>query len=71
MDIPSHSVLQKLHNLDRSLSEFHDRLSNVLYGEEYTRCVKHLQGDDLAWLVDYLDQVRRHVVCFLSSLKPA
>ena len=42
-------------------SEFHDQLSNILYGEEYRRCAQDLQGDDLVWLVDYLDKVRRHV----------
>lgn len=57
MGLPSHPVLQKLQELDRSLSIFHDQLSNVLYGEEYMRCVTHLEGEDLVWLVGYLDEV--------------
>ena len=61
MASPSLPVLQKLHYLDRSLSEFHHQLINVLYGEEYARCVKGIQGDDLRWLVDYLDEVGRHI----------
>ena len=61
MGSPSHPVLQKLHGFDRSLSGFHDQLSNVLYGEEYVRCAPNLQGDDLRWLVDFLDEVRHHV----------
>jgi len=64
-------ALGKLRSLDASLSEFHDQLSNVLYGEEYTRCVKNLQGDGLVWLVDYLDSVRRRIAPPCSPLKPA
>ena len=59
MTLPIPQALQQLHCLDRSLPTFHDKLSNVLYGEEYQQCVQKLQGDDLAWLVDYLDKVRR------------
>ncbi|KAF9789442.1 kinase-like domain-containing protein [Thelephora terrestris] len=55
MTSPSNPALQKLRDLDKSLSGFHDQLSNVLYGEEYARCVANLQGDDLKWLVDFLD----------------
>jgi hypothetical protein len=66
MLLPSHPFLRKLHHLDRSLSEFHDQLSNALYGEEYTRCVTTLREDDVVWLIDYLDKVRYRVVCLLS-----
>ena len=54
-----HPALQQLHRLDRSSSGFHDQLSSVLYGEEYQKCVQNLQCDDLVWLVEYLDKVRR------------
>ena len=54
-------ALEQLHYLDRSSPDFHDRLSNVLYGEEYQQCVQSLQDDDLVWLVDYLDKVRHQV----------
>ena len=57
MQSPNHPVLQKLHDFDRSLLEFHNQLSNVLYGEEYARGVMNLEGDNLRWLVDYLDEV--------------
>ena len=56
----SQNVLQQLRHLDRSSPGFHDQLSNVLYGEEYKQSVKSLQGNDLVWLVDYLDEVRCH-----------
>ena len=58
----SPQFLQQLHRLDRSSeSRFHDKLSNILYGEEYKRCVGVLQNDGLVWLVDYLDKVRCYV----------
>ena len=63
MHLPNHPTLQKLNTLDKSLSEFHDQLSNVLYGEEYARCMEDLQDDELVWLVDFLDDV-----CFVLSL---
>jgi hypothetical protein len=70
MSSPSAPALQRLHHLDKSLSGFHDQLSSILYGEEYQQCVPNLQGDDLVWIVDYLDNVRRHVAIPHSSLKP-
>jgi len=57
MSLPSSPALQKL--------------SNVLYGEEYTLYVTNLQGDGLVWLVDYLDKVHRHIVPPYSPFKPA
>jgi hypothetical protein len=67
MPSPNHPTLQQLNRLNRSSSRFHDRLRSVLYGEEYKRCVLDIQGDDLVWLVDYLDKVRGRVV--LSALR--
>ena len=55
--LPSYPVLQKLNNLDKSSSEFHVRLNDVLYAEEYIQCVTNIRDDDLAWLVDFLDNV--------------
>jgi len=68
MRSPSPRALQKLHHLSRS---FHDQLSDILYGEEYQKCVSELQGDDLVWLVEYLDKVRHHVALPHSPLRPA
>ena len=59
MSSPTSAVLRQLNHLNRSSPEFHDQLSNALYGEEYQQCVRNLQNDDLAWLVEYLDKVRR------------
>ena len=51
------SVLRKLFHLNTSAPEFHRKLYNILYGEEYVQGVKNLQSDELALLVDYLDNV--------------
>ena len=53
--------LGQLRRLDGSSLEFHDQLSHVLYGEEYKKWVSSIDGDDLVWLVDYLDKVCCHV----------
>jgi hypothetical protein len=71
MSPPSLSALQQLHRLDRSSSGFHKQLRDLLDGEDYKQCVSNLQGDDSAWLVDYLDKVRRRIVLPHSPLKPA
>jgi hypothetical protein len=71
MPSPNPPVLQQLDRLNRSSSDFHDQLCNVIYGEEYMQCVPDLEGDGLAWLVEYLDRVRRRVALPHSPLKPA
>ena len=71
MSLPIVPALQQLHHLDRSSPGFNDQLCNVLYGSEYSQCAPNLQGGDLAWLVDYLDKVRRHVTLPCSPLQPA
>ena len=60
----SRSPLRQLRRLDKSSSNFHDRVSNVLYGEEYKQWVPTIEGNDLVGLVDYLDTVR----CLASFL---
>ena len=66
----SPSPLALLHRLDKLSPEFHDQLCIVLYGEEYRRYVKDLQGDGLAWFVDHLDKVRHHVPLPHASSQP-
>ena len=68
MPPPNSPVLQQL---DRLLSEFYSQLRNVLCGEKYKQCVPNLQGDDLVWLVDYLDKVCRRAALFHSPLELA
>ena len=55
---PSSPSLQKLHNLEMSSPNFQDQLSDAFYGKEYAECVRNLEGDDLTWLINYLDKVR-------------
>ena len=62
--------LKELRGLDKSSPEFHDQISDILHGEEYKQCVSDLQGDDLVWLVDYLDQVRLPISLVRFPLKP-
>jgi len=71
MSSTSPPPLQRLRRLDRSSPGFHDQALNVLYEEEYRECVPNLQHDDLVWLVEYLNEVRRHTVLPHSPLKPA
>ena len=70
MSSPGPPALQRLHHLDRSSSGFHGQLNNVPYEEEYQKCVPELLGNDLVWLVDYLDEVRCHVTFPHSPLEP-
>ena len=70
MSAPSLPALQRLHCLDRTMSGFQDQLSDILYGEMYQKYAPDLQGDDLVWLVDYLDKVRRHIPLRRSPPKP-
>jgi len=41
----------------KSLPQFHSKFRNIIGGKEYRERVPHLRGDDLAWLVEYLDSV--------------
>ena len=51
------NALQQLHNLDRASPLFLEQLSDLIRGEEYRNAVPNLQGEDLEWLVEYLDGV--------------
>ena len=72
MPSPTSPALQIFRHLFTS-PDFDNKLSNVLYGEEYIQCVSRLQGEDLVWLIDHLDKVRHHnfIVLSHSSLKSA
>jgi len=66
----SRSPLTQLLLLDTASPTFQDQVSNILYGEEYTRWMSGLQGEDLMRLVDFLDKVCRRVSLFSSPLNP-
>lgn len=65
----SSPVLKRLHSLDTPLSKSHGQLNRLLHEKEYQECVSNLRGDDLIWLVDYLDEVRHSVGLPCSPLK--
>ena len=50
-------ALAQLRGFDRASPEFHKRLSNLLRSEGYRSVVPTLQGEDLTWVVEYLDSV--------------
>jgi len=50
-------ALKQLRGFDRASPLFHKHLSNFLHSEEYRDAVPSLQGEDLAWLAEYLDGV--------------
>ncbi|KAF9649285.1 kinase-like protein [Thelephora ganbajun] len=53
---PRAPALQKLHHLNRSSPDFHNQFCGVLYEQEYIQCAQNVEGDDLVWLVDYLNK---------------
>ena len=55
MSLPS--ALKQLRDLDRASPRFHKHLNNFLRSKEYRSAVPSLQGEDVAWLVEYLDSV--------------
>lgn len=70
---PAHQTLQRIHFLDRSSSTFPDQLGSLLQGQEYRQCAENVGDNDLAWLVDYLDEVyrRSHVAPPIPLTEPA
>ena len=70
MPSPNSLVLQQLNRLNRTSPDFPDQFCNIIYGREYAQCAPNLEGDDLVWLVEYLDGVRRRVALLHSPLKP-
>ena len=59
------SPLQELHGLKTS-PQFPAQIARILDGAEYRAAIKTLQDKDLAWLVEYLDNV-----CFCIILTPS
>ena len=50
-------ILNQLYDFDKASPQFHKHLSNFLRSEGYRSAVPTLQGEYLAWLVEYLDSV--------------
>ena len=60
-------ILQRFKNLDKSSSQFPNQLIDLLSGEEYKFCITRFQGEDAAWLIDYLDEVCVYIALHLHS----
>lgn len=60
--------LQQLHDLDKTSAEFPTQLSRFLRGNEYQDVVPNLQGEDLVWLVEYLNSVSLQIIFPHSAL---
>jgi len=67
----SHDPLVQLRRLDVSSPEFNDQVCHIIDAEEYKQGVQKLEGDDLVWFVDYLNEVRRCASILHFSLKPS
>ena len=50
-------ILNQLHDFDKASLQFYKHLSDFLRSKEYRSAFPSLQGEDLAWLVEYLDNV--------------
>lgn len=48
---------QQLRDLDTAQPQFRTQLIDFLHGDEYRNALPNLQGEDLVWLVEYLDSV--------------
>lgn len=59
--MPPPDFLHQLSDLDQSLSEFPNRLTNHLDGQGYRECIATLQRDQSTWLIEYLDTVSPHI----------
>jgi len=66
MVLPNH--LQQLHDLDRTLSQLHEQLSDFFRTNEYRDAVRNLKGEDLAWFIEYLRSVSFQTVTPHSAL---
>jgi hypothetical protein len=62
--------LQRLRRLDKASPQFPRQLTSLLHEKGYRACVMSLQGEDLLWLVEYLDNVCPRDVSKNSSTKP-
>ena len=63
------NVLEQLRGFDRASPQFHKHLSNFLRSEGYRSAIPNLQGEDVAWLVEYLDSVSLYTVSLSSEPK--
>ena len=61
--------VQHLSGLDRTSSQFPDRLNALLDVEGYLDYISNSSGQDARWLVEYLDDVRTPIPMRISLSK--
>ena len=61
--VPS-ELLRELRGLDKTSPRFHKQLADILHGDEYRNAIPNLEDEDVAWLVQYLDDVSHRTVFF-------
>ena len=61
------NLLRKLHDLDKTSPDFHSQLTDFLRGNEYQDAAASLEGEDLTWFVNYLDNVSLRTVSLRSA----
>ena len=50
-------ILQQFGNLDMSSARFPNQLVDLLSEKQYITCITKLRDEDVAWFIDYLDNV--------------
>ena len=60
--------LQQFRGLERASPYFYEHLKNILRGKEYQNILPKLQSEDLAWLVEYLDNVGLQITFLRAAL---
>ena len=64
--MPPFDLLHQLHRLDPSSPDFPTLIADIVHGDGYRDCVASLQDGELAWLIEYLDNVCCRVVSVVS-----
>ena len=64
--MPAPVPLERLRTLDISSADFPDKVAKLLRDEAYQECVPNLQGGNLTWLVEFLDNVYLQIPSPLS-----
>lgn len=60
--MPPFDLLHQFHRLDQSSPNFPALIGDIIHRDGYRDCAASLQDDELAWLIEYLDNVRYRVV---------
>ena len=66
-EVALQDVLRRFKSFDKSSPQFPDQLMDLLSGEEYKSRVTRFQDEEVAWIVDYLDNVCVCVALYLFA----